>query len=78
MIIKIYTDGACSGNPGKGGWAAVILEEKKDISGLPLVDWVHFKESSSVFDLIFREGDISSLGNKLLSNTGFRLYSILF
>ena len=31
MIIKIYTDGACSGNPGKGGWAAVILEEKKDM-----------------------------------------------
>ena len=24
-MIKIYTDGACSGNPGKGGWAAVIL-----------------------------------------------------
>ena len=22
---RIYTDGACSGNPGKGGWAAVIL-----------------------------------------------------
>ena len=58
--------------------AVKYLEEKKDISGLPLVDWVHFKESSSVFDLIFREGDISSLGNKLLSNTGFRLYSILF
>ena len=58
--------------------AVKYLEEKKDISWLPLVDWVHFKESSSVFDLIFREGDISSLGNKLLSNTGFRLYSILF
>ena len=26
MKIKIYTDGACSGNPGKGGWAAVIVE----------------------------------------------------
>ena len=23
--IKIYTDGACSGNPGPGGWAAIIL-----------------------------------------------------
>ena len=23
--IKIYTDGSCSGNPGPGGWAAVIL-----------------------------------------------------
>ena len=26
MKLKIYTDGACSGNPGKGGWAAIILE----------------------------------------------------
>ncbi len=29
-MIKIYTDGACSGNPGKGGWGVVIIEEKKD------------------------------------------------
>ena len=26
MKLKIYTDGACSGNPGKGGWAAIILD----------------------------------------------------
>ena len=25
MKFKIYTDGACSGNPGKGGWAAIII-----------------------------------------------------
>lgn len=23
--IEIYTDGACSGNPGKGGWCAILL-----------------------------------------------------
>jgi ribonuclease HI len=35
MNITIYTDGACTGNPGPGGWAAVILfeENKKEISG---------------------------------------------
>ena len=27
MKFKIYTDGACSGNPGKGGWAAIILDD---------------------------------------------------
>ena len=27
MEIKIYTDGACTGNPGPGGWAAVIIKE---------------------------------------------------
>ncbi len=26
-MIIIYTDGACSGNPGKGGWGVVILEQ---------------------------------------------------
>lgn len=33
--IEIYTDGACSGNPGKGGWGAVLMykEHKKEISG---------------------------------------------
>jgi len=29
MEIKIYTDGACSGNPGPGGWAAIILQDEK-------------------------------------------------
>ncbi len=29
MEIKIYTDGACVGNPGPGGWAAIIIEENK-------------------------------------------------
>ena len=35
MEIKIYTDGACAGNPGPGGWSAVILTEngKKEIFG---------------------------------------------
>ena len=29
MKYVIYTDGACSGNPGPGGWGSVILSEKK-------------------------------------------------
>ena len=35
MKFKIYTDGACSGNPGKGGWAAIILDDlnQSSISG---------------------------------------------
>lgn len=33
--VTIYTDGACSGNPGPGGWGAVLLfkDQKKEISG---------------------------------------------
>ncbi|MDB5083381.1 MAG: ribonuclease [Bacilli bacterium] len=33
--VEIYTDGACSGNPGPGGWAAVLFhgEYTKELSG---------------------------------------------
>ena len=33
--LTIYTDGACSGNPGPGGWGAVLLwnDQKKELSG---------------------------------------------
>ena len=36
MKYAIYTDGACSGNPGPGGWGAVIFDQdkkQKNISG---------------------------------------------
>ena len=36
MKYTIYTDGACSGNPGPGGWGVVMFDEKKkqqNISG---------------------------------------------
>tara|TARA_B100000965_G_scaffold144120_1_gene120046 strand:- start:1019 stop:1447 length:429 start_codon:yes stop_codon:yes gene_type:complete len=38
MKIRIYTDGACSGNPGKGGWGALIQEndDEKKLSGSEL------------------------------------------
>ena len=33
--IEIHTDGACSGNPGPGGWAALLLygSSEKELSG---------------------------------------------
>lgn len=33
--VDIYTDGACSGNPGKGGWAAILIYNgvEKEIFG---------------------------------------------
>ncbi|WOF73108.1 ribonuclease HI [Parvibaculaceae bacterium PLY_AMNH_Bact1] len=35
MTVDIYTDGACSGNPGPGGWGALMLcnGEEKEICG---------------------------------------------
>ena len=33
--VDIYTDGACSGNPGKGGWGAILIYNsiEKELSG---------------------------------------------
>ena len=33
--VSIYTDGACSGNPGPGGWAALLFwrDQKREVSG---------------------------------------------
>ena len=33
--VKIYTDGACSGNPGPGGWGAILVygDKEKELSG---------------------------------------------
>lgn len=38
-LVKIFTDGACSGNPGPGGWGAVLSygDHEKELSdGYPL------------------------------------------
>ena len=43
--VTIYTDGACLGNPGPGGWGALLMynEHKKEISGAqadtPITAW---------------------------------------
>ncbi len=33
--VIVYTDGACSGNPGPGGWGAVLMygDKRKELSG---------------------------------------------
>jgi ribonuclease HI len=33
--VTIYTDGACSGNPGPGGWGAILIwnDQQKELSG---------------------------------------------
>ena len=31
MIVDLYTDGACKGNPGPGGWGVVIIKNGKPV-----------------------------------------------
>ena len=56
--ITIYTDGACSGNPGKGGWAAVIIEDKneKTISGSEPLTTNNRMELSAVINALREVG----------------------
>jgi len=34
-VVNVYTDGACSGNPGPGGWGALLVygDTEKELSG---------------------------------------------
>ncbi|HXJ78547.1 MAG TPA: ribonuclease HI [Candidatus Methylomirabilis sp.] len=34
-LVRVYTDGACSGNPGPGGWAAVVIDDghERELAG---------------------------------------------
>ena len=48
--VEIFTDGACSGNPGPGGWGAILRynEHEKEISGVEAVTTNNRMEISAV------------------------------
>ena len=37
-MIEVYVDGSCSGNPGPGGWGAVVVEDGKIIDAYSMRD----------------------------------------
>ena len=57
--VIIYTDGACSGNPGPGGWGAILMyKETKALNVksvlLPYILFNHLVNSSSdIFSSVF-------------------------
>lgn len=50
--VVIYTDGACSGNPGAGGWGAILMHEnrKKEISGFEQYTTNNIMELTAVIE----------------------------
>ena len=50
--VTLYTDGACSGNPGKGGWGAVLIYGKieKEMSGVAEVTTNNQMELTAVIE----------------------------
>lgn len=52
--IHIYTDGACRGNPGPGGWGAILIYEdfKKEIKGGSLLTTNNIMELTAVIEAL--------------------------
>ena len=52
--VTVYTDGACSGNPGPGGWGAILMynENKKEISGAEKETTNNIMEISAVLEAL--------------------------
>ena len=50
--IRIYTDGACRGNPGPGGWGAILIYEdyRKEIYGGSLLTTNNIMELTAVIE----------------------------
>ena len=52
--IHIYTDGACRGNPGPGGWVAILIYEnyRKEINGGSLLSTNNIMELTAVIEAL--------------------------
>ena len=52
--VDIYTDGACSGNPGPGGWAALLmtLGSEKEISGQAVATTINRMEMTAAIEAL--------------------------
>tara|TARA_X000001036_G_scaffold368826_1_gene354609 strand:- start:2036 stop:2476 length:441 start_codon:yes stop_codon:yes gene_type:complete len=52
--INIYTDGACRGNPGPGGWGAILIYENytKEIKGGSLLTTNNIMELTAVIEAL--------------------------
>ncbi|MCI1209481.1 MAG: ribonuclease HI [Treponema sp.] len=70
--IIIFTDGGCSGNPGPGGWAAVILADGKEIqlSGGAAQTTNNRMELSAAISALENVA-----GNPCMKNRGISIYS---
>ena len=53
-MIYIYTDGACKGNPGPGGWGALLKynQHKKEINGFSLETTNNIMELTAVIEAL--------------------------
>lgn len=71
MKIRIFTDGACSENPGPGGWAAVFNKEEhcEEISGHEV------NTTNNRMELMAVVKSISKILKEHIAGTEYELYS---
>ena len=55
--VEIYTDGACSGNPGVGGWGVVMLYKGHKKEDLEKAIWYLKRELEKEEGLLKAEGN---------------------
>jgi ribonuclease HI len=55
-VVDVYTDGACAGNPGPGGWAAILRFKgtEKEISGFEIQTTNNRMEMKAVIEALQR------------------------
>ena len=65
--VVIYTDGACSGNPGPGGWGSILMykDNKKEISGGKL------DTTNNIMESYASSGSSSGIGGGFSGGGGF-------
>lgn len=71
MLIRAYTDGACSGNPGPGGWSVVfsLPQGVRCLSGYEIDTTNNRMELTAIikaFDKILRLGNVSKRSGESL------------
>ena len=68
MSIKVYTDGACRGNPGPGGWGVYIINGNQ-------IEELYAGDPSTTNNKMEMQAAISALMHLKNTNTSIELYT---
>ena len=72
--IEIYTDGSCRGNPGPGGWAAILLEKNSEKS-FEVLKGHEFQTTNNRMEMMGVIEALRYINNHHLENAEINLYS---
>lgn len=64
MNVVIHTDGACKGNPGRGGWGAIIIMDKEEV----ILSGSNNSTTNNQMELLAMSNALEYITNKIVSN----------